>query len=158
MFLPQFRQVEKQQEDGFFVTPDFYGADDKLFRKVTVHGQAEFRKKNSNVSVLPAFMAFVQGPNKSLVLGSNFKFHLRTASLHTGYFDEITYSVGMYYRTGDAILFNMILEMAGFAIGANYDLNVSSTTVATSGVGAMEFFLRWKIRFGGRNLSNPRIH
>lgn len=137
---------------------NFFGPEDKLWRKFAVHGQGEFRKRNSPVSVLPAFAFWWQGPNKEVVLGTNFKFQLRSASLHTGHFEDITFSLGPYYRIGDAILFNMILDISGFAIGANYDLNVSGLTTATSGVGAMEFFLRWRMRFGGRNLANPQIH
>lgn len=136
---------------------NFFGPDDRLMRKYAFHGQMEYRKRNSIASVMPAFYGFIQGPNKMLAIGSNFKWQLRSASLHTGHFEDITFAMGTYYRIGDAILINMILDLAGFAIGANYDMNISSLTSATSGVGAMEFFLRWKIRFGGRNLQNPQI-
>lgn len=137
---------------------NFYGEDDKLFRKVTFHGQAEFKKQNSNLSFVPAFYSFIQGPNKELVLGSNFKYQLRGASRHTGYFDEVSLSFGVYYRVGDALMANIIFDMAGFSVGAAYDLNISKLNVATGGIGGMEFFLRYRLHFGGRNMANPRIH
>ncbi len=137
---------------------NFFGADDKLFRKLTLHGQGEFALQNSNLTIMPAFFGFIQGPNKELTLGSNFKYQLRGASRHTGYFDTVTLSWGAYYRLGDALLANLILDMSGFAIGAAYDLNISSLTVASNGVGGFEFFLRYRIRFGTRGLGNPSIH
>ena len=135
----------------------YYNDNDRLYRKLTLHGQFEY-KTQMGVSILPAFMAFVQGPNKEITLGSNFRWNLRGASRSTGHFDEIHFGLGAYYRTRDAVMANMIIEFGGLGIGANYDLNLSGLTVATNGVGAMEFFLRWKMTFGGRSLSNPLIH
>ncbi|MCH2233226.1 MAG: PorP/SprF family type IX secretion system membrane protein [Crocinitomicaceae bacterium] len=137
---------------------NFFGNEDELFRKLTFHGQAEFKRQNSNLSYVPAFYTFFQGPNREFIFGSNFKYQLRGASIHTGYFDEVSLSFGAYYRVGDALMANVIFDMAGFSVGAAYDLNISGLTVATNGVGAMEFFLRYRLNFGGRSLANPRIH
>lgn len=137
---------------------NFFGDDNKLFRKLTLHGQCEFSKPNSNLTFMPAFFGFIQGPNKELTIGSNFKYMLRGASRTTGYFDQINLSWGAYYRIGDALLANIILDISGFGIGAAYDLNISSMTVASNGVGGFEFFLRYRMRFGTRGLGNPSIH
>ncbi len=137
---------------------NFLGDDDKLFRKINFYGQAEYKRMNSNVTVVPAMFGFLQGPNMALTAGSNFRFLLKEASRHTGYFDEITLSTGAYFRVGDALIFNTILDLAGFAIGASFDLNVSSLNVATNGVGGFEVFLRYRTNFGGRSLANPSIH
>jgi len=137
---------------------NFLSDDDKLYRKLTWHGSVEYKQENSNLTVIPAWYGFWQGPNLSFVGGSNFRFLLRQASRHTGYFDEITGSLGGYYRFGDALIFNMIIDLSGFAIGGSYDLNVSNLNVATKGVGGFEVFLRYRARFGGRSLANPSIH
>lgn len=137
---------------------NFFGNDDKLYRKVTVHGSGEFKKMNSNLTYNPAFFAFVQGPNMEFALGSNFKFQLRGASVHTGYFDEVSLSFGAFYRTGDAIITNVLFDIAGFSVGASYDLNISKLTIASKGVGAFEAYLRYRFRFGSRSLANPRIN
>lgn len=137
---------------------NFFGEDDKLFRKLSLHGQFDYRQENSNLTISPAIYGFLQGPNKSLTIGSNFKYLLRQASIHTGYFNEITASLGAYYRFGDALIFNMIFDISGIAIGAAYDLNVSSLNAATNGVGGFEVFLRYRMNFGGRSLANPSIH
>jgi type IX secretion system PorP/SprF family membrane protein len=137
---------------------NFMGPDSKLYRRFTFYGQGDFMKKNGVVSLMPAIMLFFEGPNKELMMGNSFKFHLQWASLHTGHKEDASLAIGLYYRTNDALIANIVLDLAGLAVGANYDLTASSLTSATSGVGAMEFFLRWKIRFGGRHLSNPQIH
>lgn len=137
---------------------NFMSDDSRLYRKLTIHGQCEFRQKNSPLSVIPAFYSFIQGPNKELVMGSNFRVVLRGASRVTGYFQEMAISFGAYYRVGDAILTNVMFDISGFTVGAGYDLNASSLTTATSGFGAMEFFLRYRIQFGKGGLGNPSIY
>src|SRR5690606_20812216 len=135
----------------------FTGDETRLYRKLTFHGQGEFRRENSGVTILPGFMMFLQGPNKEITLGSSFKFLLKSASRSTSYFDEITFSLGTYFRVGDAVMVNGVLDLAGFSIGAGYDLNVSKLSVATKGVGGMEFFLRYRIQFGTGDLGNLRV-
>lgn len=137
---------------------NFLGSDNKLYRKLTLHGQGEFALENSNLTIMPAFFGFIQGPNKELTIGSNFKHQLRGASRHTGYFEQVTMSWGIYYRLGDALLANIIFDISGFGIGAGYDLNISGLTVASYGVGGFEMFLRYRFRFGNRGLGNPSIH
>lgn len=137
---------------------NFLNDDDRLYRKLTWHGSVEYKQENSNLTVIPAWYGFWQGPNLSFVGGSNFRLLLRQASRHTGYFEEITGSMGAYYRFGDALIFNMIFDLSGFAIGGSYDLNVSNLNAATKGVGGFEVFLRYRARFGGRSLANPSIH
>lgn len=136
----------------------YFSEEDRLFRKATLHGQFEYMVEGTGLAIQPAFMAFVQGPNKEITLGSQFRWHLRGESRSTGHFDDIHFGIGAFYRTRDALMVNMIVEFGGLGIGANYDLNMSGLTVATGGFGAMEFFLRWRMEFGGRSLSNPLIH
>jgi type IX secretion system PorP/SprF family membrane protein len=137
---------------------NFTSEDSKLYRKLNIHGQGEFRNETTGVTILPAFAAFLQGPNKELLIGSNFRFLLKGGSRSTSYFEEITFSVGSYFRVGDALIINTILDLSGFSFGASYDLNVSKLTAASKGVGAMEFFLKYRIQFGTRNLRNNRVH
>ena len=137
---------------------NFANEDERLYRKLNIHGQAEFKNDLTGVTIMPAFVAFLQGPNKEIVVGSNFRFLLKGASLATNYFDEVTLSVGSYFRVGDALILNTIFNVAGFSFGASYDLNISKLNIATRGVGAMEFFIKYNIEFGMRNLRNNRVH
>lgn len=137
---------------------NFTQEDAKLYRKLVLHGQGEFSKPTSNVTVLPAFSAFLQGPNKEVTFGSNFRFLLKGASRSTSYFDEIRLSLGTYFRWGDAVIVNAMFDIAGFSLGAAYDLNVSNLNTATKGIGSMEFFLKYQLQFGNRNLRHNRVH
>jgi hypothetical protein len=132
-------------------------ADSKMFRKVTLHGQCSFKQTNSNLTIIPAFYGFLQGPNKELTVGSNFRLLLRGSSRVTGYFEEIALSFGTYYRIGDAILANVIFDISGFSVGASYDLNVSKLTVASGGSGGFEVFLRYRVQFGA-GMGAPSIY
>lgn len=137
---------------------NFTNDDERLYRRLNIHGQGEFKSDNTSITIMPAFVAFIQGPNKEIMFGSNFKFLLRGASRATSYFEEVTLSLGSYFRVGDALVVNAIFDISGFSFGAAYDLNVSTLSVATKGVGSMEFFLRYRIQFGTRALRNNRVH
>jgi len=137
---------------------NFMNDDNKLYRKLTLHGQCSFTQSNSNLTIIPAFYTFFQGPNKEFTVGSNFRFLLRGSSRVTGHFEEITLSLGAYYRIGDALLTNLIFQISGLSIGAAYDLNLSRLNIASNGVGGFEFFLRYRIQFGKGGMGNPSIH
>jgi len=137
---------------------NFSSEDTKLYRKLNLHGQGEFKLEATGVTIVPAFAAFLQGPNKEIIFGSNFRFLLKGASRSTSYFDEITFSIGTYFRTSDAIIINALFDLSGFSVGASYDMNISNLNTATRGVGAMEFFLRYRMQFGTRNLRHNRVH
>lgn len=130
----------------------------KLFRKLTFHGQGDFQTSNSNVQVKPAVLAFIQGPNKALTFGTAFRFAFKPQSQHTGYFNNMHMTLGGYLRVNDAIIATATLEMHTLSFGAAYDLNVSRLNVASKGVGAMEFFLRYRLNYQGRTLADPTIH
>lgn len=136
---------------------NFTGDETRLYRKLTFHGQGEFKRENSGVTIMPGFVAFLQGPNKEITVGSSYRFILKSASRTTSYFDEVTFTLGTYFRVGDAILVNGVLDMAGFSIGAGYDINISKLSLASKGVGGMEFFLRYRIQFGTGDLGNIRV-
>lgn len=132
--------------------------EDKLWRKLTLFGQMNIKRPNSNMTISPALWGFIQGPNKELTVGSNFKYLLRGASRVTGYFDEMSLSFGTYYRIGDAAIVNLIYEISGFAVGASYDFNLSGLSPATGGVGGFEVFLRFRTNVQRKGLGNPSIH
>ncbi|WP_066759215.1 PorP/SprF family type IX secretion system membrane protein [Crocinitomix algicola] len=131
--------------------------DSKLYRKVTLHGEGTFQTANTNVQFKPALIGFLQGPNKELTAGTAFRFALKSESQHTAYFGNMHLTLGSYFRINDALIAMAILEMNTLSIGASYDLNVSRLNVASKGVGAMEFFLRYKFNYEGRTLANPSV-
>lgn len=134
-----------------------FGDDSKLLRKVTLHGQGEFKTSNKNVTILPAFITFIQGPNKSLTFGSAVSLLIKGESKHTSYFENMKLNLGGYFRVKDAIIAQAMLTMKTLTFGIAYDLNVSRLNIASKGVGAMEFFIRYRLNYEGRTLGNPTI-
>lgn len=132
--------------------------DSKLWRKMTLHAEGDFQTSNSNVQIKPALLGFVQGPNKALTFGTAFRFAFKPQSQHTGYFNNMHFTLGSYLRVNDAIIATAQLEMHTLAFGASYDLNVSRLNIASKGVGAMEFFIRYRLNYEGRTLADPTIH
>ncbi len=136
---------------------NFTNEDTRLFRRLNVHGSAELKRENTNVTILPAFAAFIQGPNSELIFGSGFRFVLKGASRSTSYFDEVKLTLGSYFRVGDAFIVTAGLDLSKLSFGVSYDANASDLTTATRGIGAVETFLRYRIEFGTRSLSNIRV-
>lgn len=134
----------------------FYNVAEKLYRNFQFYGKANIWSDNK-LSYHPAIFALVQGPNFEVTLGNNFEYELKPVSKHTGYFDGMALSFGLYYRTTDAFIANIIYKAGGLAVGVSYDMNVSGLSTATNSVGAIEAFLRFnpyvKPKFG-----SPRIH
>jgi len=128
-------------------------SDEKLYRKITIHGGAEISTR-SNLVIVPNFYLFQQGPNSSLALGSDFRYILKESSRYTGYNDETSISLGAYYRLKDALYTTFFVNWNSLSFGASYDINLSSFSVATGGVGAFEFLLRYRIKTGKSGVSS----
>ena len=126
---------------------NFLALEDRLYRKVLVHGQY-VHNTSDDFSVAPAFYLFFQGPNREITFGSNFRYLLKGSATSDDSWEQSGISLGLYYRTGDALLVNLTFDVKDFTVGAAYDLNTSSLSVASSGSGALEFFLRYRIRYG----------
>jgi type IX secretion system PorP/SprF family membrane protein len=126
----------------------FLGATDKLLMKFTFHGGAEFEIPQSNMSILPNFLVKMQGPNRIINLGSDFKYIIQRQSHFTGFINEMSAGLGAYYRVGDAFWGTLFFNWTGFTLAFSYDLNLSDLSVATNGNGGMEFMLMYRAGIG----------
>ena len=127
----------------------FVTTEEKLYRKYLVNFSAEYGL-NTKIYLDPSAYVFFQGPNKSIALGTDFKYMIKEASVYTGYFDEKSFLIGMYYRSSDSFYTKVGFNWAGISFGVAYDVNISSLTLATNGLGGMEFFLRYRMGFKGK--------
>lgn len=127
-----------------FLTPD-----EKLYRKYTINASAEYGI-STKVYLDPSAYVFFQGPNRSVAVGTDIKYMIQESSRFTGYFDEKSFLVGLYYRSADSFYAKLGLNWAAISFGAAYDVNISSLSIATNGLGGMEFFLRYRIGFEGK--------
>ena len=131
----------------------FVSANERLYRKVVIHGNSHFGITNTHIAIKPSFMIALQGPSKEIVIGTLFRLRTKEASHFTGYFSESGVAVGAHYRVGDAIIPSMWLEVGNFALGVSYDVNISNLRTASNARGGMEISLRFinpnPFKYGG---------
>ena len=119
-----------------------FGDLDKLYSKLAFHAESHIGLSNTKLALRPKFIAYLQGPARQFTGGMMFRYMLREESKYTGIFKEMAISVGGYYRFGDAFAPSVEFEIASFAIGFAYDMNISELTSASGGSGGPEIFLR----------------
>ncbi len=134
----------------------FYSLNEKMYRNVTLFGQANFGRTTSKISFQPAAFIFFQGPNREFTVGNTFTFEIKPPSVHTLFFDGQSLSLGIYYRSTDAFIINMGYRAGAMTLGVSYDMNLSGLTVATGGVGAFEMYLAFRPEFR-TGFGAPRI-
>ncbi|HTB07749.1 MAG TPA: PorP/SprF family type IX secretion system membrane protein [Bacteroidia bacterium] len=124
----------------------YYGqteAGTKLYMRYVFHGDVQFGIQNSNISLIPAFAYFSQGPASEFDAGLKIRYVLKQESKYTGFSKGSAFDLGGYYRVGDAIALLTQLEFGCYSIGISYDVNVSQLTSASSGKGGFEISLRF---------------
>ncbi len=122
---------------------DFNVSIDKLYTKLAFHGGGFIGIKNTNIVLLPSVLFFVQGPSIETNVGTMVKYILKQQSKYTKFVKGSALSIGGHLRIGDAFIPSILLEVANFAVGMSYDINVSSLSVASSGRGGFEISLRY---------------
>lgn len=89
---------------------------------------------NEKLYLIPSILLSKQGKAKELIGGAEAKLVLK---------DEITkrlaFGVGLFYRTGDAVIPMLALYANKFRFGVSYDINTSDLTAASNGRGGPEF-------------------
>lgn len=119
----------------------FTSAKDNLPMKLVLHGSAQIGFLNSLYSLSTSLVYIQQGTQSDIMFGGLLKIKLQQSSIHTGFIKGNSLSVGAYFRTGDAIIPEVLLEMAEYAVGISYDVNTSGLRTATSYNGAFEISL-----------------
>lgn len=126
------------------------GLEDKLYRNYTFSLFPEIRIPYQRFGFVPGIMTFFQGPNKELMIGTDVKYYIKESSHFTGYYEEVSASLGSFVRVGDAVVVTGGFNYAGISAGIAYDFNYSSLRTASSGFGAYEFYLRYRLGFNYR--------
>ena len=89
-----------------------------------------------------------QRPYKEFNIGTFARYRFKNVTKTTGLKSETALSIGFFYRTGDAIIPQFLLEFKSLSVGFSYDQTISSYKNANRGLGAFEVSLSW------RNLRN----
>jgi type IX secretion system PorP/SprF family membrane protein len=117
--------------------------DDKLYSKLNVHGSVLAGIPHSSIALAPSFFFSFQGKQKELLSGIMVKYYLKHDSKYTGYIKRSSIGLGAYYRTKDAVIVNLLLEMGQYAIGFSYDLNTSGLATVSTLRGGPEVTIRF---------------
>lgn len=115
------------------------GGDDPLPMKLTGNVDLNLGIVNTNFSVRPGLLYSRQGPHQELVLGSYWSILVQEGSKRTGFLSVARVSLGTHYRTGDAFIPSILMELAEYKLSISYDVNVSGLSPATGGQGGIEF-------------------
>jgi type IX secretion system PorP/SprF family membrane protein len=121
----------------------FIGSDERLFPKLVLTGNSLIGIKNTNLSLQPGFIYFMQGATKEFLVGTMFRYNLQRESKITGFVKASNLSLGCYYRSKDALILSLLMEKGPYAFGFSYDVNISDLSSATTGRGGMEISLRY---------------
>ncbi|MBK6934417.1 MAG: PorP/SprF family type IX secretion system membrane protein [Bacteroidales bacterium] len=125
----------------------FYtGSEEQLKMRISIHAQAQIGIENTNLSIMPRFLYMMQGKQDEILPGLLLRFTLKEEAHYTGFERRIYLTAGGYYRTGDAAIAQLMLEIGDLALGFSYDINISDLSAATSNNGGFEVSLRYLIR------------
>ena len=124
-------------------TYSFLGAEEQLYAKMVLHGNARFAIGEGNAAILPSFQYTNQGPSSEFVVSAMFRYVLTPTSKVTGINKGSALSLGPVIRAKDAIAIAAMLEQGRFAVGLSYDLNTSALKQASNGLGGFEIALRF---------------
>ena len=116
---------------------------DILYMKYALHGNMFIGIRNSPLSIVPGFVFYLQGPSQEKTGGTMIRYAFKEESKYTSNVNGIALSVGAYYRWSDAIIVSSLLEIANYAVGVSYDVNVSQLRSSTKGFGGAEISLRF---------------
>jgi type IX secretion system PorP/SprF family membrane protein len=121
----------------------FYSSEERLNMKTVFYGNMLYGIANTNISVVPGYIVYLQGSNKEILFGSLLRYTTKESSKYTGYVKGSAISCGVHYRNKDAVITSFLLEMGQYAIGISYDSNVSQLRSASRGRGGLEISLRF---------------
>ncbi|MCX7728893.1 MAG: PorP/SprF family type IX secretion system membrane protein [Bacteroidia bacterium] len=123
-----------------------YTADPLFYRlpvRYTFHATGLFDITGTAVSIMPNVLYQIQRPARQLNLGTHVLYRFKNGTKITGEKKEIKIGLGMYYRTNDAFIAQVLFDMGVFAINVAYDYNISPYKIATKGTGGYEISLRY---------------
>ncbi|HXD93515.1 MAG TPA: PorP/SprF family type IX secretion system membrane protein [Bacteroidia bacterium] len=114
-----------------------------IARRFVINSQARFDIKESPISILPSLIYMWQGPYSQFNIGTFMRYRFKDESKTTGLKSETALHIGLYYRVGDAIVPQFMLEYKSIMFGFSYDQTVSNYRLANRGLGAFEVSLKW---------------
>lgn len=115
-----------------------------LARRYSLFARAEYRCWQS-ISLLPVLMSQVQGKHREVVFGGDVKWYIEEGGSR-----EVSLRAGVAMRAADALIANLMLEYNSLLFTFSYDANISGLAVASSGMGAFEAGLVYRLAKGNK--------
>ncbi len=119
------------------------GSNYRLPVRYTANINTNFDFEDTKFTVTPTFLYSQQGKAWQFVTGSYVKYRTSTGTKVTGQKTQNSIGVGLFYRSNDAIIPNMIFETGDWAFFGSYDINVSGYRTGTKYAGGFEVGIRF---------------
>lgn len=112
-------------------------------RRYVFNASSRIDISKSSISILPSLIYFYQGPFSQLNVGTFMRYRFKDETKTTGLKVETAIHIGCYYRFGDAIIPQFMLEYKSLMFGFSYDHTLSTWKRANRGLGAFEVCISW---------------
>ncbi len=119
------------------------GSSEKLSAKYVLHGDFLIGITNTNIALAPSYLMAFQNGSKEIIGGMMVKYYFKEDSKYTGFIKRSAFGLGAAYRNSDALIISALVESGQYAVGFAYDINTSKLTVASTGRGGPEIFIRF---------------
>jgi type IX secretion system PorP/SprF family membrane protein len=119
--------------------------DSRLPMRFVLHGDMTFAI-HEDLYFYPNFNVNFQNKQHEILIGSMFKYRLKSASKITGFSKEWTASAGLDLRITnllDAVIPQIYIGIEDFSLGLSYDINVSKLNYASYYRGGFEISIRY---------------
>jgi len=117
------------------------GSSDKLYSKMVFHGGMQLDIPGSKISLAPSIAYFQQNKFKEMLSTLLVKFRIHEGTRYTGIYSESYFSIGATYRSSDAIVPQVQLEIGSYKVGLSYELTTSKLSSAAQG--GFEVSFQW---------------
>jgi type IX secretion system PorP/SprF family membrane protein len=122
---------------------------DRLPVRYSAFASAEIGIESTNGAFLPGVYYHQQGSSNQLLVGALYKFRITDDTRYTGFNKPLAVSFGVFGRLKDAAILKMMLDWDQYSFGYSFDFNTSGLNEYSSGFGANEIFLRFRLPEGG---------
>ena len=129
-----------------FNRPDysFNNTGERMMTRWVFHGQFLVSLPNSKLAINPGWVAYLQGPNREVLMGSMLRYDVLSESKYSGAFENVGVYLGAFYRWKDAVIVSSLIELGPWGFGFSYDANLSTLRPATNGRGGFEISIRYR--------------
>lgn len=120
-------------------------SEDRLYRNVILHGEAQIQLANAHLSILPGYFIQFQGPSKEIVIGSQYRYAFGDVAKWREAKNVGFLNLGTHLRLNDAFITSIGLQFRDYIVGMSYDWNVSSYKRINQINGAFEINLNYQM-------------